>query len=108
MTKDTYSIGSVILSNNVKCLVVGVVFDDKDNKLLKKYLVVPFPLGFLDSESLRAVDPEEAELVCEGYRCETTSNFVDYLNKLDNLSDLADAKTIRSLTEAAYEKYKET
>lgn len=44
--------GSVVKLNNATMLIVGNRMEEKDGKLHLAYLGVPFPIGYIDKESI--------------------------------------------------------
>ena len=78
MGRKMCSIGSVIKSNNALCLVVGIKYVEQANKYIKKYLVVTYPLGYIDSNSIRVLEESEFDVVELGYDSSDKSVFNQY------------------------------
>ncbi len=107
MADNIYSIGSVIQANNCKCLVIGIIFNEENGIYKREYLVVPYPFGYLNADSLRLIDSKDAQLLFEGYKNDQTGCLLEFMNNVDDLSKLADVKTIESLSNSVNKRLKE-
>lgn len=94
MESVTYPVGSVVKADDTTYLIVGIKFYDQDNRFVKHYMIVPFPAGQFDSQSLRAVKADDVELIREGYRNDKSDAFLNYYNMIDNLSRENDSATL--------------
>ena len=74
-------IGSIIRVKDRTAVVVGFT-NSKEEKASLKYLVVPYPAGYLIRESLRTASVEDAELLHEGYKNSLSEDFIEYLSLL--------------------------
>ena len=102
MGRKMCSIGSVIKSNNALCLVVGIKYVEQANKYIKKYLVVTYPLGYIDSNSIRVLEESEFDVVELGYDSSDKSVFNQYyVGMMDTLIEKTDSKTIKETIEKA-------
>lgn len=94
MESITYPVGSVIKADNTTYLIVGIKFFDQDNCFVKHYVIVPFPAGQFDSNSLRVVRADDVELIREGYRNNETDAFLNYYDVIDRLSKKHDSAAL--------------
>lgn len=107
MGNNTYPVGSVVKADEGTYLVVGIKFYEQDNRLVKHYMVVPFPAGQFDDQSLKAVKADCAELIREGYKNDVSEALLGYYDKIDKLSEEHDAETLKQAFKDAEEIVKE-
>ncbi len=101
MAEKTFPVGSIVKVGEHKAIVTGIIFDEIDDRLVKSYIIAAYPIGFTGAEYLRQIPASEAELIWEGYRSPAAKPFLNYMDRMDMASDLADAKTIYGYLEKA-------
>lgn len=102
MAGKTYPVGSVVKMNDWMGIVAGITTDETENRLVKSYILVPYPIGFTGTEYLRLVPAEETELISEGYRSQAAEPYLTYMDLIDEASEKADAQTIKKYMEESY------
>lgn len=66
--KEMKPIGTIITYQQSKFMVVGYETCEMNNSIIPHYVVVPIPLGYMKSESLRVIRFDaDYEIVQEGY-----------------------------------------
>lgn len=61
MESRTLRVGSLVEYGKGKAMVIGCTFEEAANKMVKKYLVVPYPAGYTGKDSLHVIDAKNAE-----------------------------------------------
>lgn len=80
-------IGSVLCANNKKALVVGYHFETEDDKFVTSYLVVDFPMGYINTNSVGVVSVEaDMDVIFEGYANDSYAAFIKNKQELYELS----------------------
>ena len=91
-----YNIGSIVMANSYKYLVVGAGIIDEDDKNVEATYLVPFPTGIIDENSIRVVPTKDLALVREGYKSDLSENFMQYLEMLKEVSEITDPETLKA------------
>lgn len=104
MAERTFPVGSIIKTGDQMAMIIGTVFDEVEDRLVKSYIIVAYPIGFTGWEFLRQIPAADAVLVSEGYTSPAAEPFLHFMDNLDIASEMADAQTINTLLEEAMEK----
>ena len=105
MATKTYPIGSVVQVKDLKALIIGVRMMEEKKKLVKSYLIVPYPTGYSGWEHVRVIPASEVTMISEGYRSPAADPYLNYMDLLDLAADQADTRTINNSLQVACEKY---
>lgn len=95
MENKTLPIGSVVKAGNGKGLVVSGILREKEGKIKKYYLIVPYPAGFTGRDSLYQIEADRAELIFEGYRGMFSRAYLDYMDGMERAAGMTDAETFK-------------
>ena len=75
-------LGSIINANGHDVCVIGYGSDEKDSVSVLGYLVVPYPLGFIEMDKVFFIPLNgKFELVAEGYHTEATTKLLETVSK---------------------------
>ncbi len=78
-------IGSIVEYESEKLAIIGYTEVHTDNGYVTGYLIVPYPLGFMDKESIKLLPYDKVSgVVSEGYKndsCEKALNTMEELHE---------------------------
>lgn len=95
MAKTTLPVGSVVETGHGKALIVGCTFTEKNDKMKKTYMIVPYPAGYAGEDSLRLIEAENVQLVSDGYHGMLCEAYTKYMDVLEAAADMTDAATFK-------------
>lgn len=80
-------IGSVLCAKEKKAVVLGYHFETEDDRFVTSYLVVDFPMGYINSTCIGIVPVDaEMEVIFEGFRNDNFETFIKNKQELYELS----------------------
>ena len=91
MENRTLRVGSLIKYGNGKAMVIGCTFEEAANKMVKKYLVVPYPAGYTGKDSLHVMEAKNVESFWEGYHGALSGAYTKYMDMLEIAANMTDA-----------------
>ena len=91
MENRTLRVGSLIKYGNGKAMVIGCTFEEAANKMVKKYLVVPYPAGYTGKDSLHVMEAKNVEPFWEGYHGALAEAYTKYMDMLEIAANMTDA-----------------
>lgn len=92
MKTETLPIGSLVLINNVKAIIVGYFWGEQGQHLVRQYAVLPYPQGYTDKSSLKIVSDNMIQVVNEGYKSEASKHLLRYLDNVNQMASQVPAK----------------
>ena len=101
MESRTLRVGSLVEYGKGKAMVIGCTFEEAANKMVKKYLVVPYPAGYTGKDSLHVIDAKNAEPFFEGYLGALAGAYTKYMDMLEFAANMTDAAGFRREMENA-------
>lgn len=96
MEKKTFPVGSIVKIKETRAMVTGIRFVEIDGYMMKSYLVVSYPCGYIGEESCRVVRADEAELIWEAPCTEKSGAYLRYIETMEIVAQKVDAKTLRN------------
>ena len=89
-------LGTIILKENEKKMIVGYTQQESGENLIPLYLTVPYPKGYIGKRSLQAIEMTNIEVVQKGF-------FIDEMQGcLSAIYDIQ--KTVSLLSKKEWEK----
>lgn len=80
--RSVYGIGTLLEIEQTLQLVVGYRMLNENDHLSLRYLVIPYPLGFMSLDSLALVqDNPGYKVVSEGYSTDSRASYIQMLAK---------------------------
>lgn len=103
MGYNTLPIGTVIGIDENKYMISGYTFSDTTGKKELNYIVLPYPQGFINATSVRAIPDEGLEVLAMGYDCEIYRVLADYYNKIREIAQSLTAEQMNAYLQQAAE-----
>lgn len=95
-------LGSVVLLNNIKYMILGYEPVFKEEKALILYVIEPYPAGFTDQHCLGVCEMGQIDsVIFTGPRYEKNEEFLDSLSKYNSLTEKADGREINAFLQDA-------
>lgn len=100
MNNEAFSIGSVVKCKDILFLVIGINYEKTDNKYYKMLMVVPYPYGCLDRDSIRLVKADEVVLVELGHSRNNSVFDKYYVNMMDTIIEHNETSEVDRILES--------
>lgn len=96
-----HSIGTIIQMADIKAMIVGYEFFEKQNKLVLHYIVLPIPRGYARKEDMKVVDAYTVNVVSAGFENEASDYYSRFLEQVCKVSEQYSADKMREYLNAA-------
>ena len=107
MRQSIIRIGSVVRFEDSIFLVVGMRHFKEGNTCVLKYIIVPYPAGFLDFNSLLVVEASSVKVIREGRQTAISDKFIDYIMKMDSICNEYSLDTIKGTFSELFKRFEE-
>lgn len=101
MEFKTLSIGSIIRYQNEIYMIVGYDYQEKENKIEKNYIVVPYPRGYRTESDYGLVPAMDVKTLWRGYESQKSNIIQLYFDSMDDVMSRISVSKLNQLTEIA-------
>lgn len=96
-----HSIGTIIQMEDIKAIIAGYDFFEKENRLVLHYIVLPIPRGYARKEDLKIVDAHTVSVVSVGFENEASDYYSRFLEQVCKIAEQCSAEEMREYLNAA-------
>ena len=83
MDHRLFPVGSIVMINDMKAMVAGYTFNKSGERPVLDYLLLPYPAGYVNDDSLKRARADAVSLLGEGYRSDRGESLGVFLSSVE-------------------------
>ena len=100
-------IGSIVEFSDHKAMIAGYYSEEINGKASIDYIIIPWPMGIIDQDSIIQIAADRVSVLHEGYRSDSSEDFRNLINAVAAASDQYSSAEIIEILQSAGKAEKE-